>query len=117
MRDLAISLLEDQQAEDVLCVATKGILDYTDYLVLATGRSSRHQLAMAQKLQLELKKKSGVKPVLEGDSGSTWLVLDCDCLVIHLQLQDKREYYQLASLWFPDEESEHLPTTEVTANA
>lgn len=112
LRDQAIALLTEHQAEDILCRSTQGIADYTDYFVLASGRSSRHQRALAETLRTGLKTLTGFAPAMESDTEAVWVVLDYGDLVLHLQTRSTRDYYDLEGLWFaPADETEDTLAT------
>ena len=117
LRDRALQLLADHQAEDVFCLPAAGVVNYTDYLMLATGRSQRHQLTLAENLRQGLKVAGQPAPKIEGDTNATWLVLDLGEVVIHLQTREKREYFDLEGLWFEGgEEASPEPESQVADN-
>ncbi|MGI9346206.1 MAG: ribosome silencing factor [Gammaproteobacteria bacterium] len=101
--ELALEVLSDHQAEAVHGFKSDRLLGYTDYVILATGRSKRHQLTLADKLTQEIKRIFQLLVVQEGDDSASWLILDCNYVVIHLQTQEARDYYNLEGLWFPPE--------------
>lgn len=116
VRDLVLSVLDEYKAEDIACMPAKGIAHYTDYLVLATGRSTRHQITIAEKLRLRLKQEGQTLVSLEGRREAAWILLDFSVVVVHLQTQEKREYYDLEGLWFSIETLEKERDVENTPN-
>ena len=74
-------------------------VDWTDYLLILNGRSSRHVKSIAEYIVQKLKEKN-IKPYgTEGMEYGRWVVLDYDSVVVHVFLPDLRELYDLEGLW------------------
>lgn len=100
----------DKKAVDVQIVDVAGRVDYADFLVLMSGRSDRHVMAIADGIEDELRKgidggggRAAVAPrrpsAVEGRSGGNWIVLDFDDVVAHVFQEEARSFYDLDSLW------------------
>lgn len=72
----------------------------TDYMVIATGNSSRHVRAIAHNI-LKSMKKRGIYPEIEHDDDAEWVLVDLGDIVIHIMQPDIRDFYQLEKLWSP----------------
>ncbi|WP_026841136.1 ribosome silencing factor [Citrifermentans bremense] len=88
----------DKKALDVKVLEIKKISSIADYLVLATGRSDRQVMAMADSV------KQGMKPFdrpidMEGYEQGRWVVIDYGDVIVHLFLEEVRKIYNLDELW------------------
>lgn len=93
------SSLDDDKAEDIVSIDLRGKSSIADYMVIATGRSSRQLAAMAQHLDEKLH-KLGVKDVaVEGKTQGDWVLLDGGDVVVHLFRPEVREFYNLEKMW------------------
>jgi ribosome-associated protein len=91
--------LDDDKAEDIISIDLAGKSSIADYMVIATGRSSRQLNAMAQHLDEKLT-KIGVKKVsIEGLTQGEWVLLDGGDVVVHLFKPDVRSFYNLEKMW------------------
>ena len=94
--------LADDKAEDIVSIDLRGKSSIADYMVIATGRSSRQLAAMAQHLDDKLT-KLGIKDVaVEGMTQGDWVLLDGGDVVVHLFRPEVREFYNLEKMWGAD---------------
>lgn len=102
LRDKITQVLEDGKAEDVRAISLKGKTTIADFLVVATGNSDRHLFALAQRVCDEMA-KLGIKGLrIEGESGSEWLLIDVNDVIVHLFKPDARSYYDIETMWSGD---------------
>ncbi|MGV8050380.1 MAG: ribosome silencing factor [Anaerolineaceae bacterium] len=94
-----VDILEDKIAENILLLDLKGISDFTDYFVLASGTSDRMLSSLSDVVAEKIKADGLGQAISEGTSASGWMVLDYGSVVVHLLSPEKREYYQLEELW------------------
>lgn len=99
-------LLSEARAEDIAVIDVRGRCTFTEYMVIATGRSPQLIAMLAQAVLHEVKRRSsevapGVKPTVEGaeDPNSTWLVVDAGSVVVHVFGEEARREYDLEGLW------------------
>ena len=98
MADIRESL-DDHKAEDVVVINLEGKSDIADYMVIASGRSSRQVATMADKL-VEVAKAHDVKGITpEGRAQADWILLDSGDVIIHLFRPEVREFYNLEKMW------------------
>lgn len=83
---------------EILDVADK--VDYSEILVLMSGRSDRHVSSVARGIVDDLKQKHGIVPLsVEGMTSGQWVLLDFNDVVVHVFQQSTRYYYDLEGLW------------------
>lgn len=70
-----------------------------DFMVIATGRSSRQVGAMAEKLLERLKQDFGITCKVEGKEQGDWVLIDAGDAVVHLFRPEVRDFYQLEKMW------------------
>ncbi|MGS4945128.1 ribosome silencing factor [Meridianimarinicoccus sp. RP-17] len=94
-----LSSLEDDKAEDVVSIDLRGRTEMADFMVIASGRSSRQVAAMADKLLERLKHDLGVACKVEGKDQGDWVLIDAGDAIVHLFRPEVREFYQLEKMW------------------
>ncbi|MEI6365911.1 MAG: ribosome silencing factor [Planctomycetota bacterium] len=96
----AARVAEETRGTDVRVLDLHGLTELFDYFVLATGTSRRQLHAMADEIDLVLKKEMhDVRRGIEGYEEGRWIVLDYGDVVIHLFDAESREYWDLEQLW------------------
>ena len=96
---LVMSSLEEDQAQDVVAIPLQGNSSVADYMVIASGRSTRQVAAIAQKLAERIK-QAGHGPVrLEGLPAADWVLIDAGDVVVHLFRPEVRSFYNLERMW------------------
>lgn len=91
------AILEDYKAVDITVISLAGQASFADYIVIASGTSSRHVSSMGRALQDKLGKASFLG--LEGLDDGEWVCADMGGIVVHLFLPEKRVLYNLEKLW------------------
>ena len=96
---LAIAALEDVKAQDIVSINVREKTSVTDFMVIASGTSSRHVKSLADNV-LEKVKEQGVRPLgSEGLDTGEWALLDLGDVVVHVMLPTARQFYDLERLW------------------
>lgn len=89
----------DKKANDVLILDMREVANFTDYFLICSGNSDR-QVAKIQEAIEERLRKFNLKPKRkEGERYRRWILLDYIDLVVHIFLQEDRDYYELERLW------------------
>lgn len=102
---LAIAALEDIKAQDITTIDVRDKTSITDYMVIASGTSSRHVKSLVDNV-LEKVKEQGVRPLgSEGLDSGEWALLDLGDIVVHVMLPTARQFYDLERLWQGAEQS------------
>jgi ribosome-associated protein len=93
-------IASDRKAIDIRVVDVRGLVSYTDYLVICSGNTERQTSAIRDSIHKELKDDHGLMPRrAEGASEARWILLDyLDC-VVHVFTPDARDFYRLDKLW------------------
>lgn len=115
-RELALALASaglEKKAIGVEIVDVCGKVDYTELLVLMTGRSDRHVHAIARGVEDALRDQ-GVAPLsVEGLTASKWVLLDFNDVVVHVFQKGARSFYDLEGLWI-DASRVDLPEVDLS---
>ncbi|MFN3077195.1 MAG: ribosome silencing factor [Alphaproteobacteria bacterium] len=90
--------LEDDKAEDVLVIDLRERSSIADYLILASGRSTRQLGAMAEHIATKLK-TTGRPTSVEGLSACDWVLIDAGDVIVHLFRPEIRDHYGLERMW------------------
>jgi ribosome-associated protein len=99
MASLAEEALGDLKAINVVTMDVSELTDVMDYMVVASGSSSRHVKSLATNVSVELKKK-GIHIIgIEGEKAGDWVLVDLGDVVVHVMLPDARDLYDLERLW------------------
>jgi len=96
-----LSSLDDDKAEDVVPIDLRGRSSVADWMVVASGRSSRQVTAIAEKLAERLKQEAGLTVKVEGKATGDWVLIDAGDVVVHVFRPEVREFYQLEKMWQP----------------
>ena len=105
--------LDDDKGEDILSIPLANTSSIADYIIIASGTSSRKILAMAQNLEIKLKKAGVTILGREGINQADWVLLDACDVIIHLFKPEVREFYGLERMWAPSTNEE---TIQITAD-
>jgi ribosome-associated protein len=96
----AIDYAADRKALDIVQLDLRGIIGYTDYFVICTGRSDRQVKAIHDAIHHGMKSEHGRLPRrVEGVSDAKWILMDYLDVVVHVFTPETREYYRLEQLW------------------
>ena len=98
---LVMAELEELQAGDVEVLDVRELTDVTDYMVVATGRTSRHVRAITEKVVVSAKQRDAPPLGVEGEREGEWVLVDLCDVVVHVMQPDARDLYQLEKLWSP----------------
>lgn len=91
--------LDDGKAVDVRTLDVSAMTVITDYMLVASGRTSRQVRALTERV-LEAGRERGAELLgLEGERGGDWVLVDFGGVIVHIMQPDAREFYQLEKLW------------------
>ena len=94
-----VSSLDDDKADDIVQIDLRGKTTIGDYMVIASGRSSRQVSAISDKLTERLKANCGVLCKTEGKDTGDWVLIDSGDVIVHVFRPEVREFYQLEKMW------------------
>ena len=97
-------ILDDNKAQNITCIDLKNKSYIADYMVIASGTSSRHLQALSEILVAQLKKLGIDNCRIEGKESKDWKLVDTQDVIVHIFHPEKREFYDLEKMW-----SEEIP--------
>ena len=101
---LVLDSLDEDQAIDVVSIPLEGKSSIADFMVIASGRSTRQVAAIATHLAERLKAARHGSPKIEGLPAADWVLIDAGDVVVHLFRPEVRSFYNLERMWgFGDE--------------
>ena len=108
LKNIIINTLDFNKAFDIMLIDLKNKSSMADYMIIASGTSSRHIQALSEQV-LEKLKDNGIKNSrIEGKESSDWKLVDGIDLIIHIFNPEKRKFYELEKIW-----SELIPKEKV----
>jgi len=99
LHDLVMQSLDDDQAMEIVSIPLEGKSSIADYMVIASGRSTRQVATMAQKLAERIKHGGFGHVRIEGLPAADWVLVDAGDIVIHLFRPEVRSFYNLERMW------------------
>lgn len=99
--DRVLDQLSDDKAENVITIDLKGKSSMGDFMVIASGRSTRQVSSMAGKLVDRLKQDHGIFSRIEGKEAGDWVLIDTGDVIVHIFRPEVRDFYQLEKMWLP----------------
>jgi ribosome-associated protein len=98
--DAIVSVLEDKLAERIAVIDLRSVAAAADWFVVCSGDNTSHTTAVANEVIAALKERHGTAPWHhEGIEDGRWALIDYTDVVVHVMLDEVREYYNLEGLW------------------
>ena len=97
-------ILDDNKAQNITSINLKNKSYIADYMIIASGTSSRHLQALSEILVAQLKKLGIDNCRIEGRDSNDWKLVDTQDVIVHIFHPEKREFYDLEKMW-----SEEIP--------
>ena len=108
LKTIILNTLDSNKALDIVSIDLKNKSSMADFMIIASGNSSRHIQALSEQV-LEKLKANGVKnSKIEGKESSDWKLVDGIDLIIHIFNPEKRKFYEIEKIW-----SELIPKEKV----
>ena len=104
IKDNIEKILDDNKALNIKSINLKNKSYIADYMIIASGTSSRHLQALSEILVTELKKIGLNNCRIEGKDSNDWKLVDTQDIIVHIFHPEKREFYDLEKMW-----SEEIP--------
>jgi len=106
-----LQLLDDDQAVEIVSIPLAGKSSIADYMVIASGRSTRQVASMATKLAAKIKEDHKRIVRIEGLPTADWVLIDADDVIVHLFRPEVRSFYNLERMWaFGDGDELKMPS-------
>ncbi len=99
LHKLVMTSLDDDQAVETVSIPLAGKSSIADYMVVASGRSTRQVASMATKLAEKIKAEFGRTPRVEGLPTADWVLIDAGDVIVHLFRPEVRSFYNLERMW------------------
>ena len=108
LKNIILNTLDSNKALDIISIDLKNKSSMADYMIIASGNSSRHIQALSEQV-LEKLKANGVKnSKIEGKESGDWKLVDGIDLIVHIFNPEKRKFYELEKMW-----SELIPKEKI----
>ena len=108
LKQIIINTLDINKAQNIVSIDLKDKSSMADYMIIASGNSSRHIQSLSEQV-LEKLKNNGVKnSKIEGKESGEWKLVDGIDLIVHIFHPEKRKFYELEKIW-----SELIPKEKV----
>ena len=108
LKSIILDTLDSNKALDIISIDLKNKSSMADYMIIASGTSSRHIQALSEQV-LEKLRSNGVKnSKIEGKESLDWKLVDGIDLIVHIFHPDKRKFYELEKIW-----SEIIPKEKI----
>ena len=108
LKNIILDTLDSNKALDIISIDLENKSSIADYMIIASGTSSRHIQALSEQV-LEKLKDNGVRnSKIEGKESNDWKLVDGMDLIVHIFNPEKRKFYELEKIW-----SELIPKEKV----
>jgi len=104
IKNIIEKILDNNKAQAITSISLKNKSYIADYMIIASGTSSRHLQSLSENLVTELKKLGLNNCRIEGKDSSDWKLVDAHDIIVHIFHPKKREFYDLENMW-----SEEIP--------
>ena len=108
LKEIVITTLDLNKAEDIVTIDLKDKSSMADYMIIASGTSSRHIQSLSEQVLGKLKDNGIKDSKIEGKESSEWKLVDGIDLIVHIFHPEKRKFYELEKIW-----SEFIPKENV----
>ena len=92
-------ILDNNKAQDITSINLNNKSYIADYMIIASGTSSRHLQSLSENLVTELKRKGINDCRIEGRESNDWKLVDAINIIVHIFHPDKRKFYDLEKMW------------------
>ena len=108
LKNIVINTLDTNKAEDIVTIDLKDKSSMADFMIIASGTSSRHLQSLSEQVLQKLKHNGVKNSRIEGKESSEWKLVDGIDLIVHIFHPEKRKFYELEKIW-----SELIPKENV----
>ena len=99
LKKIILDTLDSNKALDIISIDLENKSSMADYMIIASGTSSRHIQALSEQVLEKLKDNGGANPKIEGKESNDWKLVDGIDLVVHIFNPEKRKFYELEKMW------------------
>ena len=99
LKQIVISTLDSNKAQDIVSIDLKDKSSMADYMIIASGTSSRHIQSLSEQVLQKLKDNGIKESKIEGKDSNEWKLVDGIDLIIHIFHPEKRKFYEIEKMW------------------
>ena len=99
LKKIIINTLDSNKALDIVSIDLKNKSSMADYMIIASGTSSRHIQALSEQVLEKFKINGIINCKIEGKDSSDWKLIDGIDLIVHIFNPEKRKFYELEKIW------------------
>ena len=99
LKTIIINTLDLNKAQDIVTIDLKDKSSMADYMIIASGTSSRHIQSLSEQVLEKLKDNGIVESKIEGKDSSEWKLVDGIDLIVHIFHPEKRKFYEIEKMW------------------
>ena len=108
LKQIIIKTLDTNKAQDIVSIDLKNKSSMADYMIIASGTSSRHIQSLSEQVLEKLKDNGLNDSKIEGKDSNEWKLVDGIDLIVHIFHPEKRKFYELEKMW-----SELIPKEKI----
>ena len=108
LKNKVLKTLDNNKALDIVTIDLEGKSSIADYMIVASGTSSRHIQALSEQVLEQFKNSGILNSKIEGVESPDWKLIDGIDLIVHIFNPEKRKFYELEKMW-----SELIPKEKV----
>ena len=99
LKNIIIKTLDINKAQDIISIDLKDKSSMADYMIIASGTSSRHIQSLSEQVLDEFKDKGIKNSKIEGKESNEWKLVDGIDIIVHIFHPEKRRFYELEKMW------------------
>jgi ribosome-associated protein len=99
LQEVILTSLDEDKAEDVLCIDLEGKSSIADKMVIASGRSARHVAALADHVSKKVKENGFGNVKIQGLPNADWVLIDAGDIITHIFKPEVRAFYDIERIW------------------
>ena len=99
LKQIIINTLDNNKAQDIISIDLKDKSSMADYMIIASGTSSRHIQSLSEQVLYQLKDNGVIDTKIEGKESNEWKLVDGIDLIVHIFHPEKRKFYELEKMW------------------
>ena len=108
LKKIIVNTLDSNKALDIVCIDLANKSSMADYMIIASGTSSRHLQSLSEQVLEQFKKNGVLNSKIEGKDSNDWKLIDGIDVIVHIFNPEKRKFYELEKIW-----SELIPKEKI----
>ena len=108
LKKIIVNTLDSNKALDIISIDLANKSSMADYMIIASGTSSRHLQSLSEQVLEQFKKNGVLNSKIEGKDSNNWKLIDGIDLIVHIFNPEKRKFYELEKIW-----SELIPKEKI----